>query len=83
MTSTATPDLKAVIDAVGWASSRFAIAVSAPAGSAERTRALEDLRVAAQDARVLLDRYPGRVSDVTRVALRAAELGVTRLLRVR
>jgi len=82
-TATAAPDLKAVLEAIGWASSRFSIATSAPRGSREREDAIGDLRRAAGDARDLLDRYPGKVSDVARVALRAAELGLARLQRPR
>lgn len=81
MANPETPDLKAVMEAIAWANSQFSIAASAPRGSPERARAVEELRRASRRARELLDRYPGSVSKFTRVLLRVAELGLSRLTR--
>lgn len=81
MATPETPDLRAVMEAIAWANSRFSIATSAPHGSAERAQAVEELRRASRRARELLDGYPGTVSGFTRILLRVAELGLSRLAR--
>ncbi len=83
MTTTQAPDLEAVLGAIEWARTRYGIASSAKRGSTEWDTAIEDLRRASIEARDLLERYPGSVSDLARVALRVAELGLTRLTRSR
>ncbi len=75
------PDLAAVLEAIGWARSRLAGALSAPVGSRERRDALLDLRRAVGEARDLLERYPGRAPGVARALLRVVDFGLARLTR--
>lgn len=81
-TSTDMPDIRAVLDAIRWAGDRFSSALSYPRGSAERSAAAEELRTAVDEARALLDRYPGKIALMSRVILTAAELGLRRLARI-